>query len=228
MQQKLQPFNDLSSWRPRCRVISLVCYASPRAGGAIGNTSVPSSKLCFCCFLARFRSLSGGTDNGFTTMFDTGNLTISFVVPGITPSPSIQVSETVTYGQTDTPATLVQALANKFSTDSNATTFVTASVVNGQLSLVTTADGRGTNYAITLQSATIGGYTAEQRFFLGFARTWCENVTPELALLARRGDPHAPGRWRANGVVRNMPEFQRAFGCTSGQPMVAQTACRAW
>jgi predicted metalloendopeptidase len=74
----------------------------------------------------------------------------------------------------------------------------------------------------------IGGYTAEQRFFLGLARAWCENVTPELSRLARRTDPHAPGRWRVNGVVRNMPEFQRAFVCSSGQPMVAQNACRVW
>jgi predicted metalloendopeptidase len=73
-----------------------------------------------------------------------------------------------------------------------------------------------------------GGYTAEQRFFLGFARVWCENVTPELSRLARRADPHAPGRWRVNGVVRNMEEFQSAFACTSGQPMVAENACRLW
>jgi predicted metalloendopeptidase/Tfp pilus assembly protein PilF len=72
------------------------------------------------------------------------------------------------------------------------------------------------------------GYTAEQRFFQGFARVWCENVTPELSRLARRADPHAPGRWRVNGVVRNMPEFQEAFACTSGQPMVAENACRVW
>jgi RHS repeat-associated protein len=105
-------------------------------------------------------TLTGGTDNGYTTMYDTGKLTVSFVVPGITPSPSVQVSESVTYGQNDTPTTLAQGLANKFSTDSNATPYVTASASSGTLALVTTADGAGTNYAITLQSATTSQYFA--------------------------------------------------------------------
>jgi putative endopeptidase len=41
-------------------------------------------------------------------------------------------------------------------------------------------------------------------------------------------DPHSPGKWRVNGVVRNMPEFQKAFGCKAGQPMVPQNACHVW
>jgi len=31
-----------------------------------------------------------------------------------------------------------------------------------------------------------------------------------------------------NGVVQNMPEFQRAFSCQPGQPMVSANACRVW
>jgi putative endopeptidase len=72
------------------------------------------------------------------------------------------------------------------------------------------------------------GYTPDQRFFLGFARVWCTNITPELSRMLVRVDPHSPGRWRTNGVVQNMPEFQQAFGCKQGQPMVAQNACRVW
>ena len=72
------------------------------------------------------------------------------------------------------------------------------------------------------------GYTPDQRFFLGFARVWCQNSTPELSRMLVRVDPHSPGRWRVNGVVRNMPEFQKAFGCKAGQPMVSQNACRVW
>jgi predicted metalloendopeptidase len=41
-------------------------------------------------------------------------------------------------------------------------------------------------------------------------------------------DPHSPGKYRINGVVQNMPEFQKAFGCKIGQPMVAENACRVW
>jgi putative endopeptidase len=29
-------------------------------------------------------------------------------------------------------------------------------------------------------------------------------------------------------VVSNMPEFQKAFGCTAGQPMVREKACKIW
>ncbi len=72
------------------------------------------------------------------------------------------------------------------------------------------------------------GYTPDQRFFLGFGRVWCENITPELSRLGVRTDPHSPGRWRVNGVVRNMPEFQKAFGCKEGQPMAPANACRVW
>ncbi|MGC2819529.1 MAG: M13-type metalloendopeptidase, partial [Candidatus Sulfotelmatobacter sp.] len=41
-------------------------------------------------------------------------------------------------------------------------------------------------------------------------------------------DPHSPDRFRANGVLVNMPEFGKAFGCKAGQPMVAVKACRVW
>jgi putative endopeptidase len=42
-------------------------------------------------------------------------------------------------------------------------------------------------------------------------------------------DPHSPGQWRVNGTVSNMPEFQKAFSCKVGQPMVrADKACRVW
>jgi predicted metalloendopeptidase len=29
-------------------------------------------------------------------------------------------------------------------------------------------------------------------------------------------DPHSPGEFRVNGVVRNMPEFYEAFGVKEG------------
>jgi predicted metalloendopeptidase len=74
----------------------------------------------------------------------------------------------------------------------------------------------------------IDGFTPEQRYFLSFAQIWCENNTPESLRLQTQTDPHSPGRFRVNGVVRNMPEFQKAFSCKTGQPMVAANACRTW
>ena len=74
----------------------------------------------------------------------------------------------------------------------------------------------------------IDGFTPEQRFFLGFANVWCQNVTDEAARQRAQTDPHSPGRYRVIGSVSNMPEFAQAFGCKAGQPMVRENACRAW
>ena len=74
----------------------------------------------------------------------------------------------------------------------------------------------------------IDGFTPEQRFFLGFGQVWCQNETEESARLRANVDPHSPGRYRVNGVVANMPEFQQAFGCKAGDAMVRENACRVW
>jgi predicted metalloendopeptidase len=41
-------------------------------------------------------------------------------------------------------------------------------------------------------------------------------------------DPHAPGRWRVDGVVRNLPEFAAAFACASGAAMAPAARCGLW
>jgi endothelin-converting enzyme/putative endopeptidase len=74
------------------------------------------------------------------------------------------------------------------------------------------------------------GYTQPQQFFLGFAQVWCENTRPEEARLRAETDPHSPGRYRTNGVVRNVPQFDQAFGCKSASTMYVAPGkgCRAW
>jgi endothelin-converting enzyme/putative endopeptidase len=74
----------------------------------------------------------------------------------------------------------------------------------------------------------IDGFTPQQRFFLGYAQIWCQNVKPEEARRRAQIDPHSPGEYRVNGVLSNSPEFQSAFGCKAGQPMVTENACRVW
>jgi endothelin-converting enzyme/putative endopeptidase len=74
----------------------------------------------------------------------------------------------------------------------------------------------------------IDGLTPEQRLFLAFAETQCGNITDETARNRLLTDPHAPGRWRVNGTVRNMPEFQKAFACKATDPMVSPHPCRLW
>jgi endothelin-converting enzyme/putative endopeptidase len=80
----------------------------------------------------------------------------------------------------------------------------------------------------TMDLQTKEGLTPDQRFFVGFAQWACENDRPEDARSNAMLDPHSPGRYRINGVVVNMPEFSKAFGCKAGQPMVKANACRVW
>ena len=113
--------------------------------------------------------------------------------------------------------------------------------LNGKLTLgENTADNGGVRVAYmalvqTLADAApkpgsgvVDGFTPEQRFFLGFGQVWCQNETEESARLRANVDPHSPGRYRVNGVVANMPEFQQTFGCKAGDAMVRENACRVW
>jgi predicted metalloendopeptidase len=109
--------------------------------------------------------------------------------------------------------------------------------VNGRLTLgENVADNGGVRIAYmalmqTLKDATAplrDGFTPEQRLFLGWGQIWCQNETEESAKLRAQVDPHSPGRYRVNGVVSNMPEFQKAFACPAGSPMVRESACRVW
>jgi len=74
----------------------------------------------------------------------------------------------------------------------------------------------------------IDGFTAEQRFFMSYAQVWCENATDQDFRRRAQEDVHSSGRWRANGALRNMPEFRKAFGCKEGAPMAPAKACRVW
>ena len=113
--------------------------------------------------------------------------------------------------------------------------------LNGKLTLgENTADNGGARIALAAlermiaedktgkEGRKIDGYTPEQRFFLGFARVWCEKRQPEISRMLVMVDPHSPGKYRVDGVVQNMPEFQKAWGCKAGQPMVAENSCHVW
>jgi predicted metalloendopeptidase len=108
--------------------------------------------------------------------------------------------------------------------------------LNGRLTLgENTADNGGIRVAyMAMENALNGkkqkvdGFTPEQRFFLGYAQIWCENATPQSERQQALTNPHSPGRYRVQGVLQNMPEFQQAFSCKAGQPMVSANACRVW
>ena len=74
----------------------------------------------------------------------------------------------------------------------------------------------------------IDGYTEAQRFFIAYGQVWCQNIRDQASRVAAKVDPHSPGMFRVNGVVRNFDEFGKAFGCHEGQPMMPTDACRVW
>jgi predicted metalloendopeptidase len=108
--------------------------------------------------------------------------------------------------------------------------------VNGKLTLgENTADNGGLRVALMAlhdvlqgKDEKIDGFTTDQRFFLGFAQIWCENQTPQALRQQALTNPHSPGNYRVNGTLQNMPEFQKAFSCKAGQPMVSENACHVW
>ena len=77
-------------------------------------------------------------------------------------------------------------------------------------------------------TAEYGNLTPEQQFFVAYAQDWCQNNRPEDLRLRLQTDPHSPEEFRTNGVIRNLPEFQRVFACKSGQPMAPVKRCAIW
>ena len=61
------------------------------------------------------------------------------------------------------------------------------------------------------ESPVIDGFTGVQRVFLGYGQVWREIVRDEALRQQIMTDPHAPAHYRANGPVRNVPEFYEAF-----------------
>jgi putative endopeptidase len=76
--------------------------------------------------------------------------------------------------------------------------------------------------------APIDGLSAEQRFFIAYGQSWCTHERDETARLRATVDPHSPERYRTNGVVSNLPQFQAAFQCKAGSPMVRAQRCSVW
>ncbi|HTJ62683.1 MAG TPA: M13 family metallopeptidase [Alphaproteobacteria bacterium] len=74
----------------------------------------------------------------------------------------------------------------------------------------------------------IGGFTPAQRYFIGYAQSWCSVTRPESIRLRTTTDPHSPPKYRVNGIVSDTPEFRAAFSCKADAPMVRAKACRIW
>ncbi|RTY99457.1 M13 family peptidase [Flavobacterium sp. RSP49] len=57
----------------------------------------------------------------------------------------------------------------------------------------------------------IGGFTADQRFFLSIAKIWRVKMKDEYLRLWINNNPHSPPVWRVNGPLMNTSPFYEAF-----------------
>ncbi|MEW6195380.1 MAG: M13 family metallopeptidase [Bacteroidota bacterium] len=69
------------------------------------------------------------------------------------------------------------------------------------------------------ENEMIDGFTPAQRFFLGWAQVWANNIRDEALKLRLKTDVHSPGRFRAFGPLKNMSEFFEAFDVKPGDAM---------
>ena len=60
----------------------------------------------------------------------------------------------------------------------------------------------------------IDGFTGTQRVLLGWAQVWRNKYRDEALRQQIMTNPHAPSMYRANGSVRNVPEWYEAFNVT--------------
>jgi putative endopeptidase len=80
----------------------------------------------------------------------------------------------------------------------------------------------------SLDTKEADGWTPRQKFFVSYAYSWCEEIRPEFMRTLVLTNPHSIPKYRVNNVVSNMPEFQEAFSCKKGSPMVRPNQCRVW
>jgi endothelin-converting enzyme/putative endopeptidase len=64
------------------------------------------------------------------------------------------------------------------------------------------------------EAPVLDGFTGDQRFFLAFAQLWRNIATDQAVQQLALTDPHSPGQFRANGIVRNFDPWYEAFDVT--------------
>jgi len=69
------------------------------------------------------------------------------------------------------------------------------------------------------KAPVIDGFTGDQRFFLAWSQIWREVVAEAEQRRRLLSDPHSPGEFRANGIVRNVDAWYEAFGVQAGDKL---------
>ena len=65
----------------------------------------------------------------------------------------------------------------------------------------------------------IDGFTAEQRFYLSYAKIWGQNIRDEEIINRTKTDVHSIGEWRVNGQLPGIEDFIKTFNVPVGSKM---------
>jgi putative endopeptidase len=65
----------------------------------------------------------------------------------------------------------------------------------------------------------IDGLTGDQRFFIGYAQVWRGKIRSEAMKVRLATDPHSPGEFRCNQILKNLPQFHSAFEVAPGDAL---------
>jgi putative endopeptidase len=76
------------------------------------------------------------------------------------------------------------------------------------------------------EAPVIDGLTGAQRFFLSWARIWQSKARDEEAIRLLAADPHSPGEFRCNQIVRNLDKFYTAFDVGATDELWLEPAAR--
>ena len=67
--------------------------------------------------------------------------------------------------------------------------------------------------------ADIDGFTYSQRFYIGYANLWAQNLRPQEIMRRTKTDVHSLGKWRVNAALKNIEDFYTAFDIKEGDAM---------
>ena len=136
---------------------------------------------------------------------------------------------------TEADADAFNALADKLVAQFDSIEVLPGLKANGRLTLgENIADQGGLRVAHTAyhnslgesEGETLGGFTPDQRFYLGYANVWAGNIRDAAIRQRTLTDPHSLGRWRVNATLRNLEPFFQAFEITEGEAMYRPEAER--
>jgi len=76
------------------------------------------------------------------------------------------------------------------------------------------------------EGKSIGGLTPQQRYFIGWALGWMNDIRPENLAVRVKTDVHAPSFLRVIGPASNLPEFYQAYDVKPGDKMYRDDSVR--